>query len=59
MNLENLQIVIMVKNSGPILKNVIKSWSSLTKNFTIFDTGSTDGTQKLVKSMNGIDLLFR
>lgn len=59
MNLENLQIVIMVKNSGPILKNVIKSWSSLTKNFTIFDTGSTDGTQKLVKSINGINLLFK
>lgn len=54
-----LQIVIMVKNSGPIIEDVIKSWSVLTKNFTIYDTGSTDGTQELIKSIKDINLLFK
>ena len=56
--MNSLQIVLMVKNSGLIIKDVIKSWKKITNNFVILDTGSSDDTIKFIKSVKGINLII-
>jgi len=49
-----LELVMIVKNSGPVLQTVLEAVKPYIDSWTILDTGSTDGTQSLVKRvMNG------
>lgn len=43
-----LELVMIVKNSGEILRKVLESIKPYLSYWTILDTGSTDGTQKLI-----------
>ena len=44
-----LQICIMIKNGSETIKRVLESWYPYTDHFCILDTGSTDGTQDIIR----------
>jgi hypothetical protein len=44
-----ITLCMIVKNSGPILEKVLNDNMSLIDRWCILDTGSTDGTQDLIK----------
>lgn len=46
-----LQICIMIKNGSETIKEVLQSWMPYTDHFCILDTGSTDGTQDIIKDV--------
>ena len=53
-----LELVMIVKNSGAVLKKVLKPFvdAGASVSYTIVDTGSTDGTPALIRSvMAGVD----
>jgi len=43
-----LQLVMIVKDSGPLISRVLNSYKPYVDGWCILDTGSTDGTQKRV-----------
>ena len=46
-----LELVMIVKNSGNLLKNCLNSIKPYIDSYTILDTGSTDGTQALIRDV--------
>lgn len=49
-NYDNLiHLCIMVKNAGPLFENVLTENLPFIDRWTILDTGSTDGTQDIIK----------
>lgn len=44
-----LQICIMIKNGSETIERVLKSWYPYTDHFCILDTGSTDGSQDIIR----------
>ena len=50
-----LELVMIVKNSGNSIINTLNSIKPFIDSYTILDTGSTDGTQKLIlDTMKGV-----
>lgn len=45
-------ITMIIKNAGPVIQDVLKSWQGVTNGFCILDTGSTDNTIQLIKDLN-------
>lgn len=45
-----LELVMIVKNSGKILQSVLENIKPNIDHWTILDTGSTDGTQDVIKN---------
>ena len=51
-----LELVMIVKNSGSILRRVLIDIKPYIDYWTILDTGSTDGTQQLIReSLSGVE----
>jgi len=48
-----LELVMIVKNSGAILRDVLMDIKPYIDHWTILDTGSVDGTQSLIKECLG------
>ena len=46
--MQRLSIVIICRNGAAVIEETIKSYSGLTDDILIYDSGSTDGTQELV-----------
>lgn len=44
-------LTMIIKNSGPIIQEVLKSWEHAVNGFCILDTGSTDDTIQLIKDL--------
>lgn len=47
--MRKIQLVIMVKNGGDTIQQVLDSWSNHVDIIRIYDTGSTDNTQSICK----------
>lgn len=47
--MQKLSVVIACKNEAAIIGKTIKSFAGLTDDILIYDNGSTDGTQEIVK----------
>lgn len=47
--MQKLSVVIVCKNGARVIEETIKSFSGLTDDVLIYDNGSTDGTQEIVK----------
>lgn len=47
--MQRLSVVIVCKNGAAVIGETIKSFSGLTDDILIYDNGSTDGTQQIVK----------
>jgi glycosyltransferase involved in cell wall biosynthesis len=47
--MQKLSIVIVCKNGAKVIEETIKSFSGLTDDILVYDNGSTDGTQEIVK----------
>ena len=45
-----VNVIILVKNQEKLIKKAIDSVLSIADNIYVFDTGSTDGTKKVVAS---------
>lgn len=54
--MQNLSVVIACKNAAGVIGETIKSFAGLTDDVLIYDNGSTDGTQEIVKR-NGAKLI--
>jgi tetratricopeptide (TPR) repeat protein len=53
-NYDNLvHLCIMVKNAGPLFEQVLKDNLPIIDRWTVLDTGSTDGTQDIVRRVLG------
>jgi tetratricopeptide (TPR) repeat protein len=53
-NYDNLvHLCIMVKNAGPLFEQVLKDNLPIIDRWTVLDTGSTDGTQDMVRRILG------
>lgn len=50
--MQRLSIVIVCKNEADVIGETIASFSGLTDDIIIYDNGSTDGTQEIVKKAN-------
>jgi len=50
--MQRLSVVIVCKNGAEVIGETIKSFSGLTDDILIYDNGSTDGTQDIVKQSN-------
>lgn len=51
----SLELVMIVKNSGYVLKQVLENIKNYIDYWTILDTGSTDGTQDLIReTLSGV-----
>lgn len=51
-----LELVMIVKNSGQLLKSVLENVKPYIDRWTILDTGSTDGTQTVIReTLNGVN----
>lgn len=46
----SIELVMIVKNSGEVLRKTLRAVKPFIQCFTILDTGSTDGTQDLIRS---------
>lgn len=46
-----IHLCIMVKNAGPIFEQVLTENLSIVDRWTVLDTGSTDGTQDIVRKV--------
>ena len=49
--MQKLSVVIACKNEVAIISETIKSFAGLTDDILIYDNGSTDGTQNVVRSI--------
>ena len=47
--MQQLSVVIICKNGASVIGETIKSFSGLTDDVLIYDNGSTDGTQEIVR----------
>src|SRR6185436_12350464 len=47
--MQKLSVVIVCRNGAKVIEETIKSFSGLTDDVLIYDNGSTDGTQAIVK----------
>jgi glycosyltransferase involved in cell wall biosynthesis len=47
--MQKLSVVIVCKNGAKVIEETIKSFSGLTDDISVYDNGSTDGTQEIVK----------
>jgi len=47
--MQKLSVVIVCKNGAKVISETIKSFAGLTDDILIYDNGSTDGTQEIVK----------
>jgi len=47
--MQRLSVVIVCKNGAKVISETIKSFAGLTDDILIYDNGSTDGTQGIVK----------
>ena len=47
--MQQLSVVIICKNEADVIGETIKSFSGLTDDIVVYDNGSTDGTQQLIK----------
>ena len=47
--MQRLSVIIVCKNGAKVIDETIKSFSGLTDDVLVYDNGSTDGTQQLVK----------
>lgn len=54
--MQKLSVVIACKNEGNVIAETIKSFAGLTDDVLVYDNGSTDGTQQIVKD-HGAKLL--
>ena len=50
--MQRLSIVIVCKNGAKVIGETITSFSGLTDDIIVYDNGSTDGTQEIVKRTN-------
>jgi glycosyltransferase involved in cell wall biosynthesis len=50
--MQKLSVVIVCKNGVKVIGETIASFSGLTDDIVIYDNGSTDGTQEIVKGTN-------
>ena len=50
--MQKLSVVIACRNGAQVISETIKSFSGLTDDILIYDNGSTDGTQHIVKQAN-------
>lgn len=50
--MQRLSVVIVCKNGARVIGETIKSFTGLTDDILIYDNGSTDGTQDIVKQSN-------
>ncbi len=48
--MQKLSVVIVSKNAATVIGETIKSFAGLTDDVLVYDNGSTDGTQEIVKS---------
>ena len=51
-SMQRLSVVIVCKNGAKVIGETIKSFTGLTDDILIYDNGSTDGTQDIVKQSN-------
>ena len=47
--MQQLSVVIICKNGASVIGETIKSFSGLTDDIVVYDNGSTDGTQEIVR----------
>lgn len=47
--MQELSVVIVCKNEAGVIAGTLKSFSGLTDDIIIYDNGSTDGTQEIIK----------
>lgn len=47
--MQKLSVVIVCKNGARVIEETIKSFSGLSDDVLVYDNGSTDGTQEIVK----------
>ena len=47
--MQKLSVVIVCRNGAKVIGETIKSFSGLTDDILVYDNGSTDGTQEIVK----------
>jgi glycosyltransferase involved in cell wall biosynthesis len=50
--MQKLSVVIVCKNGANVIRETIKSFTGLTDDILIYDNGSNDGTQEIVKLSN-------
>lgn len=48
----NFSVVIVCKNEADVIERTLKSLAGVTDDIVIYDNGSTDGTQQLVRQFN-------
>ena len=49
--MQNLSIVIICKNAAAVIGKTLQSFAGLTDDVVVYDNGSADGTQEIVKQM--------
>ena len=49
--MQKLSVVVACRNGAQVIGETIKSFSGLTDDILIYDNGSTDGTQEIVRSI--------
>lgn len=47
--MQRLSVVIVCKNSSEVIEKTLQSFAGLTDDIVVYDNGSTDGTQEIVK----------
>ena len=47
--MQKLSIVIICKNSSAVIEKTLQSFAGLTDDIIVYDNGSTDGTQEIIK----------
>jgi len=47
--MQNLSVVIICKNSAGVIGKTLQSFAGLTDDVVVYDNGSTDGTQEIVR----------
>jgi glycosyltransferase involved in cell wall biosynthesis len=48
-SMQRLSVVIVCKNGAKVISETIKSFAGLTDDILIYDNGSTDGTQEIIR----------
>ena len=50
--MQKLSVVIVCKNGANVIAETLQSFSGLTDDIVVYDNGSTDGTQEIIKQNN-------